>query len=75
MTPSRAGRTFRRMTPNLDMSLLQTRATFGARVGRPVVHAGVVALPTALAFTPANLAALEAAWRFEREAPAEESRR
>ncbi len=63
------------MTPNLDMSLLQTRATFGARVGRPVVHAGVVALPTALAFTPANLAALEAAWRFERPVHSEDPRR
>jgi len=53
------------MTPNLDLPTMQTRATFGALVGRPVVHNGVVWMPTSLALTPANLAALEAAWQFE----------
>lgn len=53
------------MTPNLELPTMRTRATFGPRVGRPVVHGGVVAMPTSLAMTAANLAALEAAWQFE----------
>ncbi len=62
------------MTPNLDIPTLRTRSTFGARVGRPVVHGGVVALPTSLAMTAANLAALEAAWQFETPASVESRR-
>ena len=49
---------------DLDTAISRLSLAFGARVGRPVVHAGVVALPTALAPTAANLAALETAWRF-----------
>lgn len=62
------------MTPNLDIPTMRTRVTFGARVGRPVVHAGVVAMPSSLALTAANLAALEAAWQFESPAPIESRR-
>jgi hypothetical protein len=49
---------------DFDTAVSRLNLSFGARVGRPVVHAGVVALPTALAPTAANLAALERAWRF-----------
>ncbi len=48
--------------PELDLVSSRLRRSFGALVARPVAHAGVIAMPTALAPTAQNLAALEAAW-------------
>lgn len=56
---------------DLDNTMARMQLSFGARVGRPVVHGGVVALPTALAPTRENLAALVDAWRFDTEPPRE----
>lgn len=50
---------------DLDLVLACLRRSFGNLVARPVAHAGVIALPTALAPTARNLAALEKAWQPE----------
>jgi hypothetical protein len=53
------------MTPHeLDSLFLHLRQRLGAHVARPVAYAGVIAVPTGLAPTAQNLAALEAAFAF-----------
>jgi hypothetical protein len=64
------------MITNLEAHLMRVREALGARLGGPVQHHGVLATTRPLAMSAANLAALEAAWRFEAEgADATASRR
>jgi hypothetical protein len=63
------------MPPSVSHVFDRMQERFGARLGRPAVGHGVVALPTALAATPENLAALEAAWRFDSAPVDSEARR
>ena len=54
------------MSPNLEAYITRLSDVLGARLGRPSVHGGVMTMSRALAMSPENLAAIEAAWRSDR---------
>lgn len=62
------------MTDRLERSLRRLHETFGPRVGVASIHGGVVAVASGVAFTPENLARMEAAWLNDDETPREQRR-
>ena len=58
------------MPPNLEFTTLRLHEALHARLGRPLAEAGVLTTTRALAMSAANLAVLEATWRFDAPSPA-----